>query len=209
MWLCNALRCPCHVTSPHYPLSDSDSDSDSGPTTMPATTRTSILRLINLSAQHSPCPCHRCSSPNGAVALNQLRQLATPVHAVQKEYAFEVCHNSSQPQLFANSLSQGRCVQPQVRRGCHPRDWHGSQEHESTQGKSHSHPSFPPLHLYPQVGVFTDPIVAKLRPMAVVCSFLRSSRYFDPVILPLGSRVPAIPGRPSLRSVRPSGYRTY
>ncbi|KAF8639910.1 hypothetical protein AX17_001161 [Amanita inopinata Kibby_2008] len=55
--------------------------------------RNTILRLINAS-QHSACPCHGCHSPTHAHgqihAINQLRNLATPVHTVQKEYAFEV-----------------------------------------------------------------------------------------------------------------------
>ena len=110
--------------------------------TMPATTRTAIHRLISLTAQHPACPCHRCSAPAPA-ALSQLRQFATPVHAVQKEYAFEVRPTHHSP-LFADR-PQGRRIQPQVRRGRHPRGWHGPQEHESAQGNSHPH-SLPSLH---------------------------------------------------------------
>ncbi|KAG8218472.1 iron-containing alcohol dehydrogenase-domain containing protein [Butyriboletus roseoflavus] len=107
---------------------------------MPATTRRSILRLINLSAQHSPCPCHRCSSPHGAAALNQLRRLATPVHAVQKEYAFEVA---------ASNLRFGEGVTREV-----------GMDLKNMKAR--------------KVGVFTDPIVAKLRPMAVTLESLQS-----------------------------------
>ncbi|KAJ6613448.1 alcohol dehydrogenase [Mycena sp. CBHHK59/15] len=52
--------------------------------------RSAISRLINAS-QHTTCPCHgshhAVSHPN---TLSQLRRFATPVHTVQKEYAFEV-----------------------------------------------------------------------------------------------------------------------
>ncbi|KAF8897530.1 alcohol dehydrogenase [Infundibulicybe gibba] len=59
---------------------------------MVAASRNTILRLIN-AAQHSACPCHSCSPahPHSQIhALNQLRNFATPVNAVEKEYAFEV-----------------------------------------------------------------------------------------------------------------------
>ncbi|KAK2466209.1 hypothetical protein APHAL10511_001851 [Amanita phalloides] len=59
---------------------------------MASAPRNTIVRLINAS-QHSVCPCHGGHPHNthGSVqALSQLRRLATPVHAVQKEYAFEV-----------------------------------------------------------------------------------------------------------------------
>ena len=108
----------------------------------------SIRRLINLTAQHSACPCHRCTPyAHGPAALNQLRKFATPVHAVQKEYAFEVRSQQITPLPSPIPSSQGRCFQPQVWRGCHPRGRHGSQEYESTQGNSPSYLSSPLLHL--------------------------------------------------------------
>lgn len=60
--------------------------------TMVVASRNAILRLINAS-QHSACPCHGCR-PQGNPAsqlqsINQLRNFATPVNAVEKEYAFE------------------------------------------------------------------------------------------------------------------------
>jgi len=58
----------------------------------PLASRNAILRLMNLS-RHTICPCHTCQSGSGvpAHALNAFkRQLATPVNAVEKEYAFEV-----------------------------------------------------------------------------------------------------------------------
>ncbi|KAF5388190.1 hypothetical protein D9615_000409 [Tricholomella constricta] len=58
-----------------------------------AASRSSIFRLINAS-QHTACPCHSPShthSHSGQLnALSQLRTFATPVNAVEKEYAFEV-----------------------------------------------------------------------------------------------------------------------
>lgn len=56
-----------------------------------AASRNSILRLINAS-QHSSCPCHNASSavPFSGHAVTKLRNFATPVNAIEKEYAFEV-----------------------------------------------------------------------------------------------------------------------
>ncbi|KAF8076382.1 iron-containing alcohol dehydrogenase 1 [Lyophyllum atratum] len=58
-----------------------------------AASRSTIFRLINAS-QHTACPCHgpshSHSHPGQLNALNQLRTFATPVNAVEKEYAFEV-----------------------------------------------------------------------------------------------------------------------
>jgi hydroxyacid-oxoacid transhydrogenase len=55
--------------------------------------RNTILRLINAS-QHSACPCHggrpHVHPHSQFQALNQLRNFATPVEKVEKEYAFEV-----------------------------------------------------------------------------------------------------------------------
>lgn len=54
--------------------------------------RNAILRLINAS-QHTACPCHGCrnAAPYAHHAIQQLRRgMASPVDAVQKEYAFEV-----------------------------------------------------------------------------------------------------------------------
>ena len=58
---------------------------------MASAPRNTILRLINAS-QHTVCPCHGGHPhAHGQVqAITQLRSLATPVHLVQKEYAFEV-----------------------------------------------------------------------------------------------------------------------
>ncbi|KAF8974566.1 alcohol dehydrogenase [Flammula alnicola] len=60
---------------------------------MATASRNSILRLINAS-QHSSCPCHGCrpSMPaHGQLqTINQLRNFATPITTVEKEYAFEV-----------------------------------------------------------------------------------------------------------------------
>lgn len=88
---------------------------------MPATTGSAILRLISLAAQHPACPCHRCSSPHPHGALHQLRQFATPVHAVQKEYAFEVrlntpppCSLEPSPQVAASNLRFGEGVTREV-----------------------------------------------------------------------------------------------
>lgn len=97
-----------HVTCYSRPLSDSDSDSELH-STMSVTTRANVVRLMNLTAQHSACPCHRCSSashPHAAVALNQLRRLATPVHAVEKEYAFEVRSEHRSLQIIFNPLTR-------------------------------------------------------------------------------------------------------
>ncbi|KAF8559112.1 alcohol dehydrogenase [Imleria badia] len=104
-------------------------------------TRSAILRLINQTAQHPACPCHRCSShPHPVAALTQLRQFATPVHAVEKEYAFEVA---------ASNLRFGQGVTREV-----------GMDLKNMKAR--------------KVGVFTDPIVAKLKPMAVALESLQS-----------------------------------
>ncbi|KAH9482644.1 Hydroxyacid-oxoacid transhydrogenase, mitochondrial [Psilocybe cubensis] len=58
-----------------------------------AASRNTILRLINAS-QSSVCPCHGCrpavTPASQLQSINQLRSFATPVQAVEKEYAFEV-----------------------------------------------------------------------------------------------------------------------
>ncbi|KAL9712713.1 hypothetical protein Ac2012v2_003950 [Leucoagaricus gongylophorus] len=55
--------------------------------------RNAILRLINAS-QHSACPCHGGrlhALPHGQTqALSQLRNFASPVEKIEKEYAFEI-----------------------------------------------------------------------------------------------------------------------
>ncbi|KAI9574854.1 alcohol dehydrogenase [Boletus coccyginus] len=109
---------------------------------MPVTTRSAILRLISLAAQHPACPCHRCSSPHPHGALHQLRQFATPVHAVQKEYAFEVA---------ASNLRFGEGVTREV-----------GMDLKNMKAR--------------KVGVFTDPTVAKLKPMAVALESLQSQQ---------------------------------
>ncbi|ETW84060.1 hypothetical protein HETIRDRAFT_381405 [Heterobasidion irregulare TC 32-1] len=56
----------------------------------PPASRNAILRLMNIS-QHTACPCHGCRAAGHAhQAINQMRRLATPVNAVEKEYAFEL-----------------------------------------------------------------------------------------------------------------------
>ncbi|KAF9009069.1 alcohol dehydrogenase [Cyathus striatus] len=98
-----------------------------------AASRNSILRLIN-AAQHSSCPCHACrpSHPHAAVhAINQLRNFATPVAAIEKEYAFEVA---------ASNLRFGDGVTAEV-----------GMDLKNMKAR--------------KVAVFTDPNVAKLRPM--------------------------------------------
>ncbi|KAF8138287.1 alcohol dehydrogenase [Boletus edulis] len=104
--------------------------------------RSAIHRLINLAAQHPACPCHRCSShaPPPLAAINQLRHFATPVHTVQKEYAFEVA---------ASNLRFGEGVTREV-----------GMDLKNMKAR--------------KVGVFTDPIVAKLKPMAVALESLQS-----------------------------------
>jgi hypothetical protein len=71
-----------NITSPHSPWEYS---------TVMAASRNSILRLINAS-QHSSCPCHNTSSavPFSGHAVTKLRNFATPVNTIEKEYAFEV-----------------------------------------------------------------------------------------------------------------------
>ncbi|KAF9247044.1 alcohol dehydrogenase [Melanogaster broomeanus] len=106
----------------------------------PAATRSTILRLINAS-QHSACPCHGCRSAthtHGSMALNQLRKFATPVNAVEKEYAFEVA---------ASNLRFGEGVTREV-----------GMDLKNMKAR--------------KVGVFTDPIVAKLKPMATALESL-------------------------------------
>ena len=77
------------------PLCSGGVRSHSLPLTLPsmaAASRNSILRLINAS-QHSVCPCHSCRPSvhaNGQLqAINHLRNFATPITTVEKEYAFE------------------------------------------------------------------------------------------------------------------------
>ncbi|KAF8655289.1 hypothetical protein AX16_003188 [Volvariella volvacea WC 439] len=96
--------------------------------------RNTILRLINAS-QHTACPCHGCRTATHALAqmqsINQLRNFATPVNTVQKEYAFEVA---------ASNLRFGDGVTAEV-----------GMDLKNMKAR--------------KVGVFTDPNVAKLRPM--------------------------------------------
>ncbi|EAU84782.1 alcohol dehydrogenase [Coprinopsis cinerea okayama7 len=59
---------------------------------MASASRRSILRLINAS-QHTCCPCHGHSHvhPHTQLqAISQLRNFATPVPSIEREYAFEV-----------------------------------------------------------------------------------------------------------------------
>lgn len=54
-----------------------------------AATRSAIARLINAS-QHTACPCHGYSPILAQSQLQTIRNFATPVQRVEKEYAFEV-----------------------------------------------------------------------------------------------------------------------
>ncbi|KDR83744.1 hypothetical protein GALMADRAFT_236099 [Galerina marginata CBS 339.88] len=110
---------------------------------MAAASRNSILRLINAS-QHSACPCHGCRPPvnsgNQLQTINQLRNFASPVHAVEKEYAFEVA---------ASNLRFGDGVTAEV-----------GMDLKNMNAR--------------KVGVFTDPNVAKLRPMKTALAALEA-----------------------------------
>ncbi|TFK75912.1 iron-containing alcohol dehydrogenase 1 [Pluteus cervinus] len=110
---------------------------------MSSASRSAILRLINAS-QHTSCPCHGARSPNHthshAQAISHLRNFATPVHAVEKEYAFEVA---------ASNLRFGDGVTAEV-----------GMDLKNMKAR--------------KVGVFTDPNVAKLRPMKTAIAALES-----------------------------------
>ncbi|KJA24478.1 hypothetical protein HYPSUDRAFT_1074679 [Hypholoma sublateritium FD-334 SS-4] len=110
---------------------------------MAAASRNSILRLINAS-QHSACPCHGCRPSvhaNGQLqAINQLRNFATPITTVEKEYAFEVA---------ASNLRFGDGVTAEV--GMDLKNMKAT-----------------------KVGVFTDPNVAKLKPMHTTLAALQA-----------------------------------
>lgn len=138
--------------------------------------RNAILRLINAS-QHSACPCHTCNSAahhGSHHAVNQLRRLATPVNHVEKEYAFEAS-TSSLWAVLSIELDAGRGLEPPIRRWSYEGSRDGSQEHESHQGWSI--PCYNQRRLtLSQVGVFTDPIVARLRPMKTVRSMTQDTR---------------------------------
>lgn len=73
---------------------------------MTSASRNAILRLINAS-QHTACPCHGCRAVthahNQLKAINHLRNFATPVHAIEKEYAFEVCREGHSSIFYVNS----------------------------------------------------------------------------------------------------------
>ncbi|KAF8204972.1 alcohol dehydrogenase [Pholiota molesta] len=99
---------------------------------MAAASRNSILRLINAS-QHSACPCHGCP-------INQMRNFATPITSVEKEYAFEVA---------ASNLRFGDGVTAEVGMDL------------KNMGAT-------------KVGVFTDPNVAKLKPMHTTLAALQA-----------------------------------
>ncbi|KIM53799.1 hypothetical protein SCLCIDRAFT_17831 [Scleroderma citrinum Foug A] len=120
----------------------------------PVATRNSIIRLIN-AAQHSSCPCHGCRSASHAhsPAFHQLRKLATPVNAVEKEYAFEVA---------ASNLRFGEGVTREV-----------GMDLKNMKAR--------------KVGVFTDPVLSKLRPMQTAIESLESQQdlpfeIFDQVV---------------------------
>ncbi|KAF9491022.1 iron-containing alcohol dehydrogenase 1 [Pleurotus eryngii] len=108
-----------------------------------AASRSSIFRLINAS-QHTACPCHggraAVSHAHQAHALGALRQFATPVNTVEKEYAFEVA---------ASNLRFGDGVTAEV-----------GMDLKNMKAR--------------KVGVFTDPNIAKLRPMKTAIAALES-----------------------------------
>ncbi|KAI0068714.1 iron-containing alcohol dehydrogenase 1 [Artomyces pyxidatus] len=106
----------------------------------PLASRNAILRLMNAS-QHTACPCHGCR-PGGHAhqAITHMRKLATPVNAVEKEYAFEVA---------ASNLRFGDGVTREV--GMDLKNMKAT-----------------------KVGVFTDPNIAKLRPMKMALESLSS-----------------------------------
>ncbi|PFH52721.1 hypothetical protein AMATHDRAFT_188781 [Amanita thiersii Skay4041] len=109
---------------------------------MASASRNTILRLINAS-QYSVCPCHgvRHPHPHGQLqAISQLRNLATPIHTVEKEYAFEVA---------ASNLRFGDGVTSEV-----------GMDLKNMKAR--------------KVGVFTDPNVAKLRPMKAALAALEA-----------------------------------
>lgn len=110
---------------------------------MAAASRNSILRLINAS-QHSACPCHGCRPSVPHVGqlqtINQLRNFATPIQPLEKEYAFEVA---------ASNLRFGDGVTAEV-----------GMDLKNMNAR--------------KVGVFTDPNVAKLRPMKTTIASLEA-----------------------------------
>ncbi|KIO12955.1 hypothetical protein M404DRAFT_123702 [Pisolithus tinctorius Marx 270] len=111
----------------------------------PVATRSAIFRLINAAQSQSACPCHGCRSAAHAHAplgLQQLRKLATPVNAVQKEYAFEVA---------ASNLRFGEGVTREV-----------GMDLKNMKAR--------------KVGVFTDPVVAKLKPLQTAIESLQSQQ---------------------------------
>uniref|UniRef100_A0A8H8CLN5 hydroxyacid-oxoacid transhydrogenase n=1 Tax=Psilocybe cubensis TaxID=181762 RepID=A0A8H8CLN5_PSICU len=108
-----------------------------------AASRNTILRLINAS-QSSVCPCHGCrpavTPASQLQSINQLRSFATPVQAVEKEYAFEVA---------ASNLRFGDGVTAEV-----------GMDLKNMNAR--------------KVAVFTDPNVAKLRPMQTAIAALEA-----------------------------------
>lgn len=144
---------------------------------MVAASRNSILRLINAS-QHSACPCHGCRPsvhPTSQLqTLNHLRNFATPVNTVEKEYAFEV-HLSRQ--AIQNIRMTYFSVIFELFRLLHPTWGSGMALLQRLEWilKIWKHARWLTLHgdillidKYFQVGVFTDPNVAKLRAMKTV-----------------------------------------
>ncbi|KAG6821280.1 hypothetical protein H0H93_002390 [Arthromyces matolae] len=108
-----------------------------------ASVGTTILRLINAS-QHTACPCHSPTHSHSHAgqrnAITQLRNFATPVNKVEKEYAFEVA---------ASNLRFGDGVTAEV-----------GMDLKNMKAR--------------KVGVFTDPNLAKLRPMQAALASLEA-----------------------------------
>ncbi len=130
--------------------------------------RSTILRLINAS-QHTACPCHGCRSAAHAGGLvHQLRKFATPVESVQKEYAFEVRFGPEKQkqslrfsQVAAANLRFGDGVTAEV--GMDLKNMKARKVRHAIRLCSEL------ITLPRQVGVFTDPNVAKLLPMKMAC----------------------------------------
>ncbi|KAG6331746.1 hypothetical protein ID866_7340 [Astraeus odoratus] len=122
-----------------------------------APTRSTIFRLIN-AAQHTACPCHGCRAVNhthAPLAFHQLRKLATPVNAIEKEYAFEVLPGC-RPIMFGEGVTR-----------------EVGMDLKNLKAR--------------KVGVFTDPVVAKLKPMQTAIESLQSQQdlpfeIFDQVV---------------------------
>lgn len=125
---------------------------------MVAASRQTILRLINAS-QRTICPCHSCSPVHdhghGALSsLSQLRRYATPIKTVQKvrtqinayKTGLTHCYRIQEYafEVAASNLRFGEGVTAEV-----------GMDFKNMKAR--------------KIGVFTDPNVAKLTAMKVVC----------------------------------------